>query len=789
MKKRPENKIFGTKAETLERLHGHLKKSVVDKLVLFSVEDWPKEKSAIVTKIISTFPKKLLIVRSSAFAEDSTKQSNAGHFASLGNVKCSAPKIEKAVEEVISRYDGDIRNQAFVQEHITDVDLSGVVFTRDVNNLAPYMTINYDDSSGRTDTITSGQSTAHKTLVIYREKRPMLTDQRLMKVYAAVEELEKVLKSDRLDIEFLYKKGVVHILQARPLTAKTKEAPSLDSVSEIVRGISDYMRESNAPHPDLYGDDTFYGIMPDWNPAEMIGIKPRPLALSLYRELITDSIWAFQRDNYGYKRLRSFPLLVSLAGHPYIDLRVDFNSFIPKALDDDLSHRLVNFYLDKLRSVPASHDKIEFDIVYSCYTLDLDARLMELKRHGFSAKDRQAIKDSLLELTNKIIRPDGLYKEDLKKITTLKKRLKPLLESRLTEAKKIYWLIEDCKRYGTLPFAGIARAAFIAIQLLDSIVSLGIISIEEKNLFLSTMNTVARHLSEDMDKLNRGKLPIKAFLKKYGHLRPGTYDILSESYEENFHKYFDRGTRAAEPSADHPKKLTLSSIQMKKIDRLLKKHGLAVDADEFFLFMKEAIEGREYAKFVFTRNIHEILKSIKAYGTRISATPEDMSYVEIGALMKMHSAVILPIEERKLLEDIKANRARHKLNRFVKLPQLITQPEDLYHFYMDSIEPNYVTSESAIGNVATIIRNTSTKNIKGKIVCIENADPGFDWIFSHKIKGLITAYGGANSHMAIRAAELNIPAVIGCGPALFDKWSNAKKMKIDCLNKKSDVLS
>ena len=31
--------------------------------------------------------------------------------------------------------------------------------------------------------------------------------------------------------------------------------------------------------------------MPDWNPAEIIGIKPKPLALSLYRELITDHIW------------------------------------------------------------------------------------------------------------------------------------------------------------------------------------------------------------------------------------------------------------------------------------------------------------------------------------------------------------------------------------------------------------------------------------------------------------------------------------------------------------------
>ena len=41
--------------------------------------------------------------------------------------------------------------------------------------------------------------------------------------------------------------------------------------------------------------------MPDWNPAEIIGRRPTPLALSLYRELITDNIWALQRRDYGYK--------------------------------------------------------------------------------------------------------------------------------------------------------------------------------------------------------------------------------------------------------------------------------------------------------------------------------------------------------------------------------------------------------------------------------------------------------------------------------------------------------
>ena len=71
---------------------------------------------------------------------------------------------------------------------------------------------------------------------------------------------------------------------------------------------------------------------------------------------------------------------------------------------------------------------------------------------------------------------------------------------------------------------------------------------------------------------------------------------------------------------------------------------------------------------------------------------------------------------------------------------------------------------------------------------IENADPGFDWIFSHKIKGLITKYGGSNSHMSIRCSEFSIPAAIGCGEKLFNNISRREKIFLDCSQKNIKLL-
>ena len=138
---------------------------------------------------------------------------------------------------------------------------------------------------------------------------------------------------------------------------------------ESLKLIEQKIKQGLKSHPFLMGKRTVWGIMPDWNPAEIIGVRPKPLALSLYRDLITDSIWAYQRHNYGYRNLRSFPLMPHFFGLPYIDVRVSFNSFVPADLEEKLANRLVDYYIDRLLSKPNLHDKVEFEIVFSCYTL------------------------------------------------------------------------------------------------------------------------------------------------------------------------------------------------------------------------------------------------------------------------------------------------------------------------------------------------------------------------------------------------------------------------------------
>jgi phosphoenolpyruvate-protein kinase (PTS system EI component) len=71
---------------------------------------------------------------------------------------------------------------------------------------------------------------------------------------------------------------------------------------------------------------------------------------------------------------------------------------------------------------------------------------------------------------------------------------------------------------------------------------------------------------------------------------------------------------------------------------------------------------------------------------------------------------------------------------------------------------------------------------------IENADPGYDWIFTKNPSGLITKYGGIASHMAIRCAEIGLPAAIGCGELIYDRLLSSSEILLDCKNHQIMIL-
>ena len=769
--------ILTTKSETLQTLQRHITQARMLDQVHFSVKEWREQSSSLVSCILQKFRHQPLVVRSSSLQEDNFTQANAGKFESILNVQPEAAVIKAAVDTVIQSYGTPKEaDQVLVQPMLPNVKLSGVVFTRSLQHSAPYYIVNYDGTS--TESVTSGQSTQDVTFYHWKHAPiPSHAPDFYPRLQAAIQEIEHLTQWDALDIEFaVTQQNELYLFQVRPLVARHLQEISDEQLQQCLDEAAERFDSLQIPQEAIAGQHTIFGVMPDWNPAEMIGTKPNALAASLYRTLITDSIWAQQRAEFGYKDVRPYPLMVSFAGHPYIDVRASIHSFIPKSVPTETTGKLVTFFVNRLKQHPEWHDKLEFKVMPTCDTCDFDERWHALLTQdaGLSVAEYQQYRSALHEITHAaLIQCEAYYKA----IKAIEERFARIKASQQADSDKIYTLVETAK-IGTLNFSHLARCGFIARSLLQAYEAQGIITKEESQSLVDAIQTIAGQFFKDTQAAIAGKGSKQACLDIYGHLRPGTYDITSPTYRSDPEKYlFVKSTVELSQRSK-------AAFSYTKLEAALQKDwGISLTA--FRQFLQCAIAGREYSKFIFTRYISLILDLIQAIGARYGFSPQELEHVPITVFQQLRGGIDASKTLKALLQTtIEQGALDYCFAQAIELPPLITNKSDFYAFFVPKTLPNFIGNQKAEAPLV-YLKNSDQMDgaaLRDKIVLIEKADPGFDWILNYAIAGLITAYGGPNSHMAIRSAECHLPAAIGIGEALFDSLKTAQLVHLDCAN-------
>lgn len=787
--------VLDTKANTLRRLSSVIEESIILEQFSFEVAEWTSDPTSICADINRAFDGESVIVRSSALAEDTWESSNAGRFESVLDVPSDdEATLRAAIQDVVDSYAGENPNdQVLVQPMVRDIAQSGVVMTRSLTARGPYYVVNYDPTTGSTESVTDGSGDSIRTAVIRRdvaradEKSVERSQTRapadfpLDNLLAAIQELEAVIGHDSLDVEFaIDDEGVVFILQVRPITVDPSERTVDDD--ELYRAIDNArraFRESQPPAPQIVGNETIFGVMPDWNPAEIIGRRPRRLAESLYRYLIMDETWARQRAEFGYRDVRPHPLMKCFVGQPYVDVRAVFNSFVPAGVSDSLAEKLVEFYLERLRANPELHDKVEFEIAITCLPFDFDRRVTPLREAGFTDEELANLRDALGEVTR------GAFERvesgrDIDRIETLESRFEEFERRDLSPLRSANCMLSDCRRLGTLPFAHLARAAFVAVSWLRSLRRKGVLTEAEASRFLNSVNTVAQRFEYDGYRVEAGSMTFEEYVDRYGHLRPGTYDITCPSYARDPESYLrPMVQRVNEPDTTADPRDIWGEETDRRIERELQDIGLSVDANRFLSFLEEAIRGREYSKFVFSKNLSASLEAIAQYGEQHGLTRDQVSHVAIEDFEQLLANPPPEAPGEWLAGIAKDGARRHTVSEAAELPPLLFSDQDFMCFERPVREPNFVTSTVVRAELHEL-DDDPNPDLTGKVVMIPQADPGYDWLFGYDIAGLITMYGGPNSHMTIRAAEFDLPAAIGIGEDRYEQFRDAEVVELDC---------
>lgn len=771
--------MFNSKAETLTFLNKKIELSKIPKSYFFSASNWKKHEKIILKEIQNNFNGQI-VIRSSAADEDGSSSSNAGKYISFLNVNSkNTSDVKKKINLIIKGYKKISlkKSKILIQKMIGMINCSGVVFNRDLNTAANYYVINYDDISGKSDTVTSGNSlNSNRLLFVLKKRLSDVKSKRFFKLLKAIQEIEEIYIDTPLDIEFIItKKLEIYILQVRPLILIKKISKKLDN--KIYLKLNDLKKQIEKKFKKW---KTVYGQMPDWNPAEIIGKNPYPLLSSLYKTLVLDFSWIKARTIMGYSdRFKEKDLMKVFLGQSFIDVRKSFISFIPKNVPIYLEKKLVNFYVSKLSSNPSLHDKIEFDIAINCFIFDFEKRIKELCPNLLTKKETNILKNKYYQIFNKNLedKNNGSIDFNLGKIKKLEEHYEDFKKEK--DIKKI---IQSTINYGIIPFSILARHAFIAENLLRSLVRLKIIDNKDVENFKFSLETITFKFIFDCNLLSRNLISFGQFKKIYGHLRPGTYDINSKNYSLFKKDFFVKKN----VNIKRKKDFVLNKSKISKINNVLKKNNLNLDSSKFFLYLKKGIEAREYSKFIFTKNVDLILKRITQIAKSKNLSKKQISFL---TLKDLTNSRFCKLSKNKLLSKIEKKENEHKTNLNIKLPLLLIDSKgvDVIPFQVSS--PNFIGNKKIISKIIYIDNKINLKRIdlNKKIILIENADPGFDWLFNFQIKGLITKFGGANSHMSIRCNELKIPAAIGVGEKIFEDIKNNEQLILNCALKKIEV--
>ena len=700
-----------------------------------------------IENIIDSFSQKIMI-RSNSSSEDKEFSSSAGKYLSIGPIERNdLETIKKSWEMVVGSYEEQDNQSVIFQNYIENAKSVSVLTSYKVGSDSAYRTFSTYYGS-ETDAITSGKYSEVNNFFMHRSFDILPKKYEKYNVYLKIiTQLEDLFKNKQLDIEMvLDKNNSPQLLQVRPLMGKKLNKKSIfDEKNAIDRNLKNY-KKLNKTTADRFGTNQIYSNMSDMNPAEMIGKKPDNIAFGLYKFMFTDTTWNIQRGEFGYRKYSGGKLMELFNNVAYINVNHSLNSFLTRSLQKESCEEIINYQLNKLKENPHLHDSIEFDISRSSYVFDTVEE--------FSKEYKNIISPSeIIKWHNDLIQIDTQNKSTLEKnkkiiLSTFSKLNKSFEYSKKENIK----LIRDTM---ALPFTHHSRLGFVYFAQLNSLLKKEVITEDQKKLLLLSVNSISTKMKADAYEVKIGKKTLEGFLDVYGHIRAGNYNLLSSNLKNNLNFTESLINNSEQPLGDNilPKDIYTN------IEEYFTINEIPLEASAWIDMFQEGISTRENSKFYYTKGIDGILNEV---GEKNTSDRELFDLLDI--------------------EFSEENTSDMRLKN-VLMPDLITSNEDFYFYEEMSKNGNYIGQGTVIGDVLLIDNEANRpNNLENKIVVIPAADPGWDWIFNYKIKSLVTKYGGPNSHMAIRCAEHNIPAILGIGENNFTVISNSKSLKIDFSN-------
>jgi len=308
---------------------------------------------------------------------------------------------------------------------------------------------------------------------------------------------------------------------------------------------------------------------------------------------------------------------------------------------------------------------------------------------------------------------------------------------------------------GTEMFARVARLAFYWKSRFEELHPR-----EDLNVLMSGhIRSVNEQLQSDLVACRNGTIAREEVIRRYGHLRPGQFSVFGESY------------------ADDPNAYLFAQMERTEVARS-QRQAHAFEGVTEFRHIVTFMEARERMKFLFSQSFHLFATKLKRQLAQRGISECDASRVSWEELWTC-------LNDSTPLSTSQVEHGSPVLLPDVIIPGLT----NLEVITFSEAMPSYITSSIVKARVCVLERLGVKADVRGALVLLPNADPGYDFLFHSGAVGIITKVGGPASHMCIRSIELQMPACIGCGESVYQKLAAANSAVLDCGTRQIIVLN
>ncbi len=663
-----DNPILLTKADSLIRLKELLKKSYIEDIVCVNVSEVLVNFENVYEQIKDKFGNDNIIIRSSLKHNGNFHNVKSLHIdatdaiaANDKNAVCDALNkmaymyAENDEKKLPDYFD----EQILIQRFSDNIIISGVAFTRDFIYKRPYYMINYEVIDDSKESIED-----ERTKWIAKNTSQEFLDYEFLSLVNAIKEIEELYGDiEALEIKF----GIdsidnVVIYQVRPLVELFDKPMALKD--------KEFFDAKSFAKCDYLDTNHVLSDMASWRPAEILGLNPRPLDCSLYKEFITSGKWNESISHFGYANEVN-DIMQKIGNKPYISVDYSIAGLTPKSLSPNIKFKLKEYYIDKLKKRPQMHERLERDLIFNCYDFATKDKLIELMDYGFSDSEIKELSEALYEVTTNIINIyEDVFKrdfDDLSRLTDLRHEIRSYTPLKETNIMKVYKYINDLVQaiedFGAHQYIRQSRCDIIARSLLKSLADKGYFTHEEIYRFISSIETEETKFEDYINRYIHGEINTDEFNELYGHLRVKTFDIRTDCYK---HMKIDGIFEGGKDSYVREK----YTLDENVLSQALKDIGFDIRPSDFISLVSDMIKNKAYFRFEFIKSVSLILDMIVVVGNLHGIDREDMSYLEIQELISYHS-------RDSYIQIIQSRRDMYHAYSYLVLPELIFNVGDI----------------------------------------------------------------------------------------------------------------